>query len=129
MTEVIPPHKFSSFIVIWFGQVLSVIGSNLTGFALSVWVYKQTGSVTKFSIVILFTVLPGLIITPLAGTLIDHWDRRRLMILSNVWAAFTTLAVALLFLFGKQRIWHICIVAAAFSMSSAVVSPSFTASI
>lgn len=129
MTEATPPHKFSSFIVMWFGQVLSMTGSNLTGFALSVWVYQQTGSVTKFSIVILFTVLPGLVITPLAGTLIDIWDRRRLMILSNVCAALTTLAVALLFLLGRQRIWHICLVAAAFSMSSAVISPAFTASI
>ena len=129
MTEATTPHKFSSFIVTWFGQVLSVIGSNLTGFALSVWVYQQTGSVTKFSIVILFTVLPGLVITPLAGTLIDVWDRRRLMIISNLWAALTTLAVALLFFFGKQRLWPICLVAAAFSMSSAVISPAFTASI
>ena len=96
MTEA-TPNKFSSFIVIWLGQVLSVIGSNLTGFALSVWVYQQTGSVTKFSIVILFTVLPGLVITPLAGTLIDVWDRRRLMIISNLWAALTTLGVASLF--------------------------------
>jgi MFS family permease len=128
MTEA-TPNKFSSFIVIWLGQVLSVIGSNLTGFALSVWVYQQTGSVTKFSIVILFTVLPGLVITPLAGTLIDVWDRRRLMIISNLWAALTTLGVASLFYFGRQRLWHICLLAAAFSMSSAVISPALTASL
>lgn len=129
MTEATPPHKFSSFTVMWFGQVLSVIGSNLTGFALSVWVYQQTGSVTKFSIVVLFTVLPGLIITPLAGTLVDRWNRRWLMIASNLWAALSTLGVASLFFLGIQRLWQICFLAAAFSMSSAVISPAFTASI
>lgn len=129
MTEVVVHQRISSFIVIWIGQVLSVIGSQLTGFAMSVWVYQQTGSVTKFSIVVLFTMLPGLLITPLVGTLIDRWDRRWLMIASNLWAALNTLAVAALFLFDKQRIWHICVLAAAFSVSSAIISPAFTASI
>jgi MFS transporter, DHA3 family, macrolide efflux protein len=129
MTEATTPNKFSSFVVMWIGQVLSVIGSNLTGFALSVWVYQHTGSVTKFSIVILFTALPGLVITPLTGTLIDIWDRRRLMIASNLWAALNTLGVGTLFFFGKQQLWHICLLAAAFSMSSAVISPAITASI
>lgn len=129
MTEIAVHPKGSSFILIWIGQVLSIIGSNLTGFAMSVWVYQQTGSVTKFSIVVLFTTLPGLVITPLVGTLIDRWDRGWLMIASNVWAACNTLGVAALFFFGRQRIWHICLLAAAFSMSSAVISPAFTASI
>jgi DHA3 family macrolide efflux protein-like MFS transporter len=129
MTETTTPHKFSSFMVMWFGQVLSVIGSNLTGFALSVWVYQNTGSVTKFSLVVLFTVLPGILITPLAGTIIDKWDRRRLIILSNLWAAFSTLGVAALFFFGRQHLWHVCLLASAFSMSSAVISLAFTASI
>jgi MFS family permease len=129
MTEVAANPKSSSFIVIWIGQVLSIIGSNLTGFAMSVWVYQQTGSVTKFSIVVLFTTVPGLVITPVVGTVIDRWDRRWLMIASNVWAALNTLGVAALFFFGKQQIWHICLLAAAFSMSSAVISPAFTASI
>lgn len=129
MAEATAPPKCSSFVVMWIGQVLSVIGSNLTGFALSVWVYQNTGSVTKFSIVILFTALPGLLITPLTGTVIDIWDRRRLMIASNLWAALNTLLVATLFFFGKQQLWHICFLAAAFSMSSAVISPAITASI
>jgi len=128
MTNVTQP-KGTSFILIWIGQVLSIIGSNLTGFAMSVWVYQQTGSVTKFSIVVLFTTVPGLVITPLVGTLIDRWDRRWLMIAANFWATLATLGVAALFFFDKQRIWHICFLAAAFSTSSAVISPAFTASI
>jgi DHA3 family macrolide efflux protein-like MFS transporter len=129
MTVVQAPHKLSSFIVIWFGQVLSVIGSNLTGFALSVWVYQHTGSVTKFSIVILFTALPGIVVSPLAGTLVDMWDRRLLMILSNLWAAASTLSVAWVFFASQLRLWHICFFAAAVSVSSAVISPAFSASI
>jgi DHA3 family macrolide efflux protein-like MFS transporter len=129
MTEAQAPHNFISFIIIWFGQVLSVVGSNLTGFALSVWVYQHTGSVTKFSIVILFTALPGIVLSPLAGMLVDMWDRRSLMIFSNLWAALSTLSVAWLFFAGRLQLWHICFLAAAVSMSSAVISPAINASI
>jgi DHA3 family macrolide efflux protein-like MFS transporter len=119
----------STFLVIWFGQVISIIGSSLTGFAMSVWVYQTTGSVTKFSIVILFTVLPGIVLSPVVGTLVDMWDRRWLMILSNVWAALSVLLVAGMFYYGVLHFWHICFLAGATSVANAVLSPALTASI
>ncbi|HYY99023.1 MAG TPA: MFS transporter, partial [Pyrinomonadaceae bacterium] len=97
----------ATFLAVWLGQVCSLVGSTLTGFALSVWVYKNTGSVTQFSVVILFTMLPGILVSPLAGTLIDRFDRRALMILSNVWSALWTAGVALLFAFGTLHLWHV----------------------
>ena len=118
-----------TFVAVWLGQVCSLVGSTLTGFALSVWVYKHTGSVTQFSVVILFTMLPGILVSPLAGTLIDRFDRRALMILSNVWSALWTACVALLFAFGDLHLWHVCALAAAISASGALLSPAFTASI
>lgn len=118
-----------TFVAMWLGQVCSLVGSTLTGFALSVWVYKHTGSVTQFSVVILFTMLPGIVVSPLAGALIDRFDRRALMILSNLWAALWTSGVALIFAFGSLRLWHVCLLAAAISASGAVLSPAFTASI
>jgi MFS family permease len=119
----------STFLVVWIGQVISTIGSSLTGFAMSVWVYQTTGSVTKFSIVILFTVLPGIVLSPVVGTLVDMWDRRWLMILSNVGAALSVLLVAGLFYANMLRFWHICFLAGATSLSNAVLSPALTASI
>ncbi|HEX8128491.1 MAG TPA: MFS transporter [Pyrinomonadaceae bacterium] len=119
----------STFLVIWFGQVISIIGSSLTGFAMSVWVYQTTGSVTKFSIVILFTVLPGIVLSPVVGTLVDLWDRRWLMILSNVGAALSVLLVAGMFYYGTLRFWHICFLAGAASVANAILSPALTASI
>lgn len=129
MMEQAPATGMKTFLVIWFGQVISIIGSSLTGFAMSVWVYQTTGSVTKFSIVILFTVLPGIVLSPVVGTLVDMWDRRWLMIMSNVGAALSVMLVAGMFYYGQLRFWHICFLAGATSVANAVLGPALTASI
>ncbi len=72
-----------TFFVVWFGQLISLFGSKLTSFALGVWVYQNTGSVTQFALISFFTMLPGLVIFPLAGALVDRCDRRWVMIISD----------------------------------------------
>jgi DHA3 family macrolide efflux protein-like MFS transporter len=93
------------FFVIWLGQLVSLVGSGLTGFALGLWVYQRSGSVTQFAFIALFTVLPNILLSPVAGVLVDRWDRRRTMILSDAGAALSTLAVAILFLTGHLEAW------------------------
>jgi MFS family permease len=61
------------FSVIWFGQLISTLGSGLTGFALGVWVYTETGSTTLFALNMLAYTLPNILISPLAGALVDRW--------------------------------------------------------
>ena len=84
-----------TFIVIWLGQLVSLTGSGLSGFALGLWVYQRTGSVTQFALISLFVMLPTILLSPLAGALVDRWDRRWVMILSDAGAGFSTLMVAL----------------------------------
>jgi DHA3 family macrolide efflux protein-like MFS transporter len=106
------------FLVVWLGQVVSVVGSGLTSFALGLWVYERTGSVTPYALTGLFAVLPSLVLSMLAGVLVDRWDRRRVMVLGDTGAGLATLAVALLFLTGRVQVWHIYLataVSAAFS--------------
>ena len=64
-----------SFLLLWFGQVTSQLGSGLTAFGLGVWVYRQTGSVASFALIMVVGSIPGLLLGPLAGVLIDRWDR------------------------------------------------------
>jgi MFS family permease len=61
-----------TFFTLWLGQLISLTGSQLTGFALGVWVFQQTGSVTHFALISLFAVLPHILISPLAGPLSDR---------------------------------------------------------
>ena len=102
-----PPQDLRTFALIWFGQVISLIGSGLTGFALGVWVYLRTGSATEFALIAFATSLPGIIIAPLAGVIVDRRDRRWVMILSDSGACFSTAIMALLLWTGRFEVWHI----------------------
>ncbi len=118
-----------TFIILWFGQIVSLLGSGLTGFALSLWVYKNTNSVTQFALISVFNILPGIIISPLAGALGDRWDRRSIIILSNCGSGLSILSLALLLFMGHLEIWHIYIATAAGSAFNALQWPAYDAAI
>lgn len=118
----------STFLIIWAGQLVSIIGSGLTGFALGVFVYQETGSVTQLSLVLLANTLPSLLLAPIAGVLVDRWDRRRVMILSDTGAGLTTLGIFLLLLSGNMEIWHIYLAGALSSIFGIFQGPAFMAS-
>ena len=98
---------FRTFIVVWAGQLVSLVGSALTGFALAVWVFQETGSATRLALVLLSTIVPGIVLGPLAGALVDRWDRRWAMILSDSGAAAGTLIIAFLHFTDRLEIWHL----------------------
>ncbi|MBW4478451.1 MAG: MFS transporter [Tolypothrix brevis GSE-NOS-MK-07-07A] len=116
-----------TFILIWFGQLVSFIGSGLTRFALGVWVYRNTGSVTQFALISLFAILPSILLSPLVGVLVDRWNRRTCMILSDAGAGLSTLAIVLLLLVGRLEVWHIYLVVGVSSIFSAFQWPAYAA--
>ncbi|MFL6290879.1 MAG: MFS transporter [Thermoanaerobaculia bacterium] len=119
-----------AFLTMWAGQTVSLLGSSLTSFALGVWVYQRTGSVTKFALIAFFASLPGLLVSPVAGALVDRWDRRRTLILSDSLAAVTSV-ILLVLLWDESRdlleVWHIYVLTAVSSVSNALQWPAFTA--
>ncbi len=62
MTARAPAYGMRVFSVIWFGQLVSTIGSGLTGFGLGVWIYQETGSTTLFALNLLAIALQNLLI-------------------------------------------------------------------
>src|SRR5512141_2837154 len=96
-----------AFGAVWFGQVISFIGSGLTSFALGVWVLQKTGEITQYALISMFFVLPGVLLGPLAGTLIDRWDRRKTMFISDLGAGLSTLSIAVVYLLGGLQVWYI----------------------
>ena len=129
MTHTILPRGTRIFVVIWLGQLVSLVGSGLTSFALGLWVYERTGSVTQFALISLFAVLPGVILSPLAGALADRWDRRWVMILSDAGAGLSTLMIALLFFAGRVQVWHICLAVGISAIFGTFQYPAYAASI
>jgi hypothetical protein len=118
-----------TFLVIWFGQLISIIGSGLTGFALSVWMFEQTGQATPIALNALFFNLPRVILSPIAGSVADRYNRRVVMILADTGAALSTLAIAIILFSGNLQVWHIYLTTALSSAFSAFQEPAYRASI
>ena len=129
-SETTEPQKgMKTFIIIWIGQLISMLGSGLTSFALAVWIFNQTGKATPFALTVLFGNLPRILLLPVAGSLADRWNRRLVMILSDVGNALVTVSVFLLITFGSLQFWHIYLIVTFGSIFSAFQEPAYTASI
>ena len=116
------------FTTIWLGQLISYTGSGLTNFALAVWAYQTTGSTTQMALISAFIVLPTVLLSPLAGTYVDRWDRRRALMLSDAGAGAGTLTIVLLLAVGQLQLWHVYVAVCASSVFGAFRWPALSAS-
>lgn len=128
-TSMTAPKDMRAFIIIWIGQLISLVGSGLTSFALGVWIFDQTGQATPFALVAFLSSVPRLLLSPLAGSLVDRWDRRKVMIAADTGSAVLTALLAGLLFFGDLQIWHIYLLAALTSCFGAFQEPAYLASI
>lgn len=96
-----------TFTIIWLGQLVSTIGSYMSEFALAIWAWQLTQSVTALALIGLFSQLPRIPMTLFAGVIADRFNRKRLMMLGDTIAAVSTLAILLLYLTDNLQIWHI----------------------
>jgi DHA3 family macrolide efflux protein-like MFS transporter len=123
------PAGMRTFVIIWLGQVISIVGSSLTNFGLGVWIFQQTGDAMPFALTVLFGSLPRVFLLPVAGSLADRWNRRWLMILADTGNALATLAIVLLLFFGSLEVWHIYLLSAIGSALGTFQLPAYQASI
>jgi MFS family permease len=118
-----------TFAIVAGGQFISLLGSALTQFAMGIWVFQETGSVTLLSMIILSATLPGILVSPLAGSVVDRADRRTVMLATDTAAGIATLLVAVLIVSGQLVLWHIFVLAVVSSLSNAFQEPAYTASV
>lgn len=95
------------FFAIWTGQAFSLLGSALVQFALVWWLTQTTGSATVLATATLVAVLPGIFIGPVAGALVDRWNRRGLMIVADGLIALVTLGLIGLYVAGAMQVGHV----------------------
>lgn len=115
------------FFLVWAGQVVSILGSSLSWFALGVWIYQKTGSASQFALVALCTALPQMLVSPFAGVLVDRYNRRWVMACADGGAALCTLGLAGLFFSGHIQVWHIYLLTASGAACNAAQAPAYTA--
>ncbi|SNS98966.1 amino acid adenylation domain-containing protein [Streptosporangium subroseum] len=77
------------FLPVALGQLVSLTGSALTEFAVPIWIYTVTGSMVHFGLIALLALVPGIIVAPLAGAVVDRYDRRRVMITGDLVSGVT----------------------------------------
>jgi MFS transporter, DHA3 family, macrolide efflux protein len=129
MTEQSSFGGMRAFLTIWFGQLVSLIGSQLTGFALGVWVYDLTRSVLWLALSTIALQTPYVVLSPLAGVLADRWNRRTAMIVSDFGAGLVVLAAALFYFSGHLQPWMVIPLNFVMSTFNALMWPAYTASV
>jgi DHA3 family macrolide efflux protein-like MFS transporter len=115
------------FKIVWAGQLISMIGSSLTRIALSIWIYQQTRSVSLLAVLLVASILPGVLVSPFAGALIDRWDKRSAMLFSDAFAALGPCAVVVLAAFDQAQLPFVCAAIAISSAATAFQAPALGA--
>lgn len=123
------PTGMRAFTVVWFGQLFSLLGSGMTGFAIGIWAYEETGQATALALNTFFFFLPNTLLSPFAGALVDRWNRKLVMMISDLGAGLATVALVILVLTGRLEIWHVYLTTAFASAAAAFQFPAYSAAV
>ncbi|EMB44652.1 MFS transporter [Treponema denticola] len=96
-----------TFMVIWFGQFISMLGSALSAFGLGIWIFQKTGSAASFAMSAVCTVLPALLFAPFAGSIADRKKRKAIILLTDSIDAFLKILIVTLLIFNKLELWMV----------------------
>ncbi len=121
--------NFSKFMLLWAGEFISAIGGGLTSFGLGVYVFRQTGSAASMALVTLLAFLPTLLLSVPAGVLADRHDRRLLMMIGDGCSALGILYILICMMQGEAALYQICIGVFVSASFSALLEPSYRATI
>ena len=121
--------NFRKFLLLWSGELISSIGGGLTSFGLGVYIFRQTGSAASMAAVTLLGFLPTLLLSVPAGVLADRYDRRLLMMIGDGCSAVGILYILLCMMNGGATLAQICTGVFISSFFSALLEPSFRATI
>lgn len=118
---------YSKFLLIWFGQFISIIGSGLTIFSLGVYVYQQTGTASSYVFILMCAFLPPFLLKPYGGILADRHDRRLMMVIGDSGSTLGLLFIFIMMLKGNIELWQIYLGIAISSTFSAFQEPAYKA--
>ena len=117
------------FSTIWIGQALSLVGSSIARFALIWWLTMSTGSATVLATATLVTILPRVLLAPVAAALVDRWNRRVVMMVADAFIALASAWLAYLSWTGAMQVWHVYVIMLVRSTGGGFHSPAMVVSI
>ena len=123
------PTGMFGFIIVWIGQIFSLLGTSMTGFAMTIWAYEKTESATALALVGFFFVAPMLIATPFTGALVDRWNRKLTMMVSDLSSGAATIFILILYSTGRLEIWHLYLTGAVMGVFQSFQWPAYSSAI
>lgn len=116
--------ELRTFIILWLTQALSSLGSSMTGFALVIWLYNDSGSALTTALLTVCSYAPYVIVSIFAGAISDKWNKKAVMLVCDSFAALTTVCVLVLLKTGSLEVWHLYILNALNGLMNSVQSPA-----
>ena len=118
-----------NFLFLWFGQLISQLGSRMTSFALVLFSYSTTGTAMSLALLSMTSYLPEVLFTFLGGAVADRWNRKTLMLVSDLVSAMGTLCILLLYQADALVTWHLYVINFIVGMMNAFQSPAANAAL
>jgi MFS family permease len=128
-TQTHRPAGMFAFTLVWLGQIVSVLATNMTQFGFTIWVYEKTGSATALGLMQVFFITPFLIISPFAGVMVDRHNRKLMMMVSDLGAGLATVGLLVLQALGLLQLWHLYVFSVIAGLGNAFQWPAYSAAI
>lgn len=116
--------EMRGFLLLWGSQLISGLGSAMTGYALVIWSYTQKGSALVTAMLMVCTYAPYVLFSIFAGALSDRWDKKKILLTCDALAALCTLTVLILLKIQQLRIWHLYVVNAVSGLMNTIQQPA-----
>ena len=123
------PSGMFGFSIVWLGQIISVLASSMSQFALTIYMFQETGSATALGLMQVFFITPFLLISPVAGVLVDRYDRKMMMMVSDLAAGVATVGILILQALGILEFWHLYVTSVIYGLGNAFQWPAYSAAI
>jgi MFS transporter, DHA3 family, macrolide efflux protein len=123
------PIGMTAFIVVWLGQLVSVLASSMSHFGLTIWMFQETKSALAMGLMQVAFILPFLLLSPIAGVMVDRYNRKLMMMVSDFTAILATGSVFVLLALGRLEFWHLYVAAALNGIGNTFQWPAYSAAI
>jgi DHA3 family macrolide efflux protein-like MFS transporter len=123
------PAGMAGFTIVFVGQLISVLATQMSSFALTLWIYKQTSSAMALGLAQVFYIVPLLVISPIAGAMVDRYNRKMMMMVSDIGAGLATVGLLIIQSMGMLQIWHLYAAMTVMGLVSAFQWPAYSAAI
>lgn len=116
--------ELKDFLILWSTQSISQLGSGITGFALTLWLYEKTGSSLSTAALTICSYAPYVLMSIFAGALTDRFDKKKTMLGCDVFAAICTIIVLVLFRTDSLMVWHLYVLNVVSGLMNTVQQPA-----